>query len=134
MTQDLNPVSWGAQDRFQAHFIVKTHQHDVSEENFLARSKLETKGYFASKRVTGVQWIGGTLADALNSDAELKNMMTRLSYEDAYIAVEPTKGDIRIYGKWKDSYNFVMTKELFAVYDLIASHIKRELGSPPVQS
>ena len=134
MTQNLNPISWGAQDRYQAHFIVKTHQRDVSEENFLARPKLETKGYFASKRVTGVQWIGGTLADALNSDVELKNMMTRLYYEDAHITVEPTKDNIRIYGKWKDSYNFVMTKELFAVYDRIASHIKRELGSPPVQS
>ena len=134
MTQNLNPISWGAQDRYQAHFIVKTHQRDVSEENFLARPKLETKGYFASKRVTGIQWIGGTLADTLNSDAELKNMITRLSYADAHITVEPTKGNIRIYGKWKDSYNFVMTKELFAVYDRIASHIKRELGSPPVQS
>ena len=133
MTQDLNPMPWGAQDRFQAHFIVKTH-HDAFEEDFLARAKLETKGYFASKRVTGVQWIGGTLADVLNSDAELKNMMTRLSYEDAHITVEPTKGDIRIYGKWKDSYTFGITKELFAVYDRIASHIKRELGSPPVQS
>jgi hypothetical protein len=133
MTQDLNPISWGAQDRFQAHFIVKT-RNDISEENFLTRPKLETKGFFASKRVTGVQWIGGGLADALNSDTELKNMMTRLSYEDAHITMEPTKGDIRIYGRWKDSYNFVMTKELFAVYDRIASHIKRESGSPPVQS
>ena len=133
MTQDLNPVSWGAQDRFQAHFIVKT-LHDMSDENILARTKLETEGYFASKRVSGVQWIGGTLAEALDSDSELKNMITKLSYEDAQIIVEPTKGAIRIYGKWKDSHNFTMTKELFAVYDRIASHIKRELGSPPVQS
>ena len=134
MTQELNPVPWGAQDRFQAHFIVKT-QHDLSDENILTRSKLETKGHFASKRVTGVTWIvGGTLAKALNSDAELNNMMTRLSYEDAQITIEPTKGAIRIYGKCKDSHDFIITKELFAVYDRIASHIKRELGSPPVQS
>jgi coproporphyrinogen III oxidase len=133
MTQDLNPVQWGAQDRFQAHFIVKTH-HDVSEESFLARPKLETKGYFASKRVSGVQWIGGILADALNSDRELEKMLTKIPYEDAQIYVEPTKGGIRIHGKWKDSHNFTMTKELFAVYDRIASHIKRELGPPPVQS
>ena len=123
MTQDLNPISWGAQDRYQAHFIVKTH-NDISDEEFLARPKLETKGHFTSKKVTGVQWIGGILADALNSDAELKTMMTRLSYEDAHITVEPTKDGIRIYGKWKDSYNFTITKELFAVYDRIASHIK----------
>ena len=124
MTQDLNPISWGAQDRFQAHFIVNT-RNDISEEDFLARVKLETKGHFASKKVIGVEWIGGTLADELNSDAELKNMMTRLSYEDAHITVEPTKGNVRIYGKWKDSYNFGITKELFAVYDRIASHIKK---------
>jgi len=124
MTQDLNPISWGAQDRFQAHFIVKIRD-DVSEEDFLARAKLETKGHFASKKVIGVEWIGGALADALNSDAELKNMMTRLSYEDAHITVEPTKGNVRIYGKWKDSYTFGITKELFAVYDRIAYHIKK---------
>ena len=133
MTQELNPVPWGAQDRFQVHFIVKT-SHDVLAENILARTKLETKGHFASKRVTGVQWIGGTLATALNSDTELKNMMTKLSYYDAQITIDPTKGAIRIYGKWKDSYDFTISKELFAVYDRIASHIKRELGSPPVQS
>ena len=133
MTQELNPISWGAQDRYQAHFIVKTND-GISAEDFLTRSKLETQGHFASKKVTGVQWIGGSLADALNSDAELKNMMTRLSYEDAHITIEPTKGSIRIHGKWKDSYNFTINKELFVVYDRIASHIKRELGSPPVQS
>ena len=133
MTQELNPVQWGAQDRFQAHFIVKT-AHDISDENILARIKLETKGHFGSKSVSGVQWIGGTLAEALNSDAELKNMITRLSYEDTQITIEPTKGAVRIYGKWKDSYNFTISKELFAVYDRIASHIKRELSSPPVQS
>jgi hypothetical protein len=133
MIQDLNPIPWGAQDRFQAHFIVKT-PNVIQEENFLATPKLETKGYFATKRVTGVQWIGGTLADVLNSDAELKTMITKLSCEDAQINVEPTKGGIRIYGKWKDSYNFTMTNQLFVVYDRIASHIKRELGSPPIQS
>lgn len=133
MTQDLNSTPWGAQDRFQAHFIVKTI-HDIPEENFLVRPKLETSGHFASKRVSGVEWIGGNLADVLNSDNELKNMIIKLPYVDAQICIEPTKGGIRIYGKWKDSYNFTMTKELFAVYEKIASHIKRELGSPPIQS
>jgi len=133
MVQDLNPISWGSQDRFQAHFVVKTH-HEISEKNFLVMSKLETRGYFASKRVTGVQWIGGALVDALNFDNELKTMMTKLSYKDAQIYVEPTKGGIRIHGNWKDSHDFTMTKELFAVYDRIASHIKNELSSPPVQS
>lgn len=133
MTQDLNPVSWGAQDRYQAHFIVKVPS-GISENDFLARAKLQTNGYFSSKRVSGVQWIGGALADALNSDDALKTMMTRLPYRDAQISIEPTKGGIRIHGKWKDSHEFYMTKELFAVYDRIAFDIKKESGSPPVQS
>ena len=133
MTQDLNPISWGAQDRYQAHFIVKTPK-GISENDFLARARLQTKGHFASKRVTGVQWIGGALADALNSDDTLKTMMTKLPYHDAQISIEPTKGGIRIHGRWKDSNEFSMTKELFAVYDRIALDIKKESGSPPVQS
>jgi hypothetical protein len=131
MSPELNSIPWGAQDRFQAHFIVKTSLV-VSEEDFLVRPKIKTTGHFATKRVSGVEWIGSNLADALNSDNELKSMMTRLSYEDAHIYVEPTKGGIRIYGKWKDSYNFTITKELFAVYEKIASHIKNELSSPPI--
>lgn len=133
MVQDLNPISWGAQDRFQAHFVVKA-SHDIPDENFLARSKPQTKGHFGSKKVVGVRWSGSALADSLNADSEINNLMTKISYKDAQIYVEPTKGGIRIHGGWKDSYEFSMTKELFAVYDRIAYHIKNELRSPPVKS
>src|SRR5579864_1846481 len=111
MAQDLNPISWGAQDRYQAHFIVKI-MTGCDNEDYLARAKLQTKGYFALKRVAGVQWIGGALADALNSDDTLKTMITRLPYTDAQISVEPTTGGVRIHGRWKDSNEFSMTKEL----------------------
>jgi len=133
MAQDLNPVSWGAQDRYQAHFIVKILT-GCDNEDYLARPTLQTKGHFASKKVTGVQWVGGNLADALNKDDTLKTMITRLSYEDAHIFVEPTKGGVRIFGRWKDSYNFTMTKELFAVYDRIALVIKTMSCPPPIKS
>ncbi len=123
MSLDPNPTPWGAQDRFQAHFIVKTtSRHD--DVDFLAKTELTTKGHFALKQVSDVRWTGGKLAEQLTSDAELKNMITNLSYEDAHIWVEPTKYGIRIHGKWKDSYNFGISKELFAVYDKIAYHIK----------
>lgn len=133
MAQDLNPISWGAQDRYQAHFIVKILSSPDSED-YLARPKLQTKGHFGSKKVTGIKWVGGELADALNNDETLKNMITRLSYEDAQISVEPTKGGVRIFGRWKDSNDFTMTKELFTVYDRIALDIRNMSGSPPVKS
>lgn len=133
MGRDLKPLAWGAQDRFQAHFIVKT-PGEISEEKFLARPKIDTQGHFASKRVLKVKWMGGGLANSLNSDAELETMMKKLSVKDANISIEPTKGGVRIHGPWKGSYDFIITKEMFAVYDRIALHVKKELGLPPIKS
>jgi len=126
MSQDLNPQPWGAQDRFQAHFIVKT-ENQINLDDLLAKTKLQTKGHFAAKKVTDVEWVGGELAELLNSDAELKSMIVKLPYNDAFIWVEPTKKGIRIHGKWKSSQQMGVTKELFEVYDRVASHIKKQL-------
>ena len=121
--QDPNPLPWGTQDRFQAHFIVRK---DLSENDmgFVAETKLTTKGHFGSKKVVGVQWDGGRIADVLNNDAELTNMILKQSVKDAHIRIDPTKNGVRIYGKWKNSSEFGISKDLFAIYDKIASHIK----------
>ncbi|NHI02426.1 hypothetical protein DYY67_0465 [Candidatus Nitrosotalea sp. TS] len=42
MSQDLNPAPWGAQDRFQAHFIVKTESQLTDSDNLLAKTTLNT--------------------------------------------------------------------------------------------
>jgi hypothetical protein len=131
MTQDLNPYPWGAQDRFQAHFIVKTNGNQALEE-FLAITELKTEGHFSRKKIVGLQWVGGNIVKVLNSDEELKNKILKLPYRDAKIWVEPTKNSIRIHGKWKSSNELQVSKELFEVYDKIASHIKTMLGSPPI--
>ena len=122
--QDPNPLPWGAQDRFQAHFIIKK---DLSEndEGFVAETKLITKGHFGSKKLIDVQWVGGSIADVLNSDTELTNMMLKQSIEDIHIRIDPTKNGVRIYGDWKNSNEFGISKGLFAIYDKIAFHIKK---------
>lgn len=121
--QDPNPLPWGAQDRFQAHFIVRK---DLSENDrgFVAETKLSTKGHFGSKKVVGVQWDGERIADVLNNDAELTNMILKQSVKDAHIRIDPTKNGVRIYGNWKNNNEFGVSKDLFAIYDKIASHIK----------
>lgn len=126
MAQDLIPLPWGAQDRYQAHFIVRIG-NPLNFDDFIARTKLTTKGHFSSKKVADVKWIGGELAQNLNSDPDLKNMILKLPYVDALIWVEPTKKGIRIHGKWKSSQNLAVTREMFDVYDKIASHIKKLL-------
>ena len=122
--QDPNPLPWGAQDRLQAHFIVK---QDSGEKllRFTARTNLETTGHFGSKKITGVTRDGGELAEQLNADLSLNKMITKQPINDATIYVDPTDNGIRIYGKWKNSHDFSVTKELFEIYDKIAGYVKK---------
>jgi hypothetical protein len=123
--QDPNPMPWGALDRYQAHFIVRK-QVDQNVINFVAKTKLTTKGYFSSKTILKVEWDGsGSLARRLNEDSTLNDMIAKQSIRDAIIYVEPTEGAIRIRNKWKNHLDFGITKELFEIYDRIAGHIKK---------
>ena len=122
--QDPNPQPWGALDRFQAHFIVRKNT-DSTIGTYVAKTKLTTKGHFASKTVEKVSWDGpGELAAKLNEDTELNEMIARESVKDAAIFIEPTEGAVRIRGKWDNHLAFGITKELFTIYDRIAGHIK----------
>lgn len=121
--QDPNPLPWGTQDRFQAHFIVKKDS-GTNSLDYTARTVLSTEGHFGSKKVKNVTWNGGKLANTLNNDATLNEMIQKQSIKDATIFVDPIDNVIRIYGKWKNSFEFGITKELFEIYDKIASHIK----------
>ncbi len=122
--QDPNPMPWGALDRYQAHFIVK-RDAGTSVQNFVARTTLETRGHFASKTITAVRWNGpGSLAARLNGDETLNGMIKAQSLKDATIYVEPTGDVIRIRGKWDNHLAFGITRQMFDIYDRIASHIK----------
>ena len=126
--QDPNPLPWGAQDRFQAHFVV---QQDIGNDveswrlRRVARTRLKTTGHFGSKKIIGVIWEGGKLAEDLNSDSSLNEIIAKQPINDATIFVDPTDNGIRIYGKWKNSFGFGITKELFEIYNKIAGHIKK---------
>ena len=126
--QDPNPLPWGAQDRFQAHFVV---QQDIGNDveswrlRRVARTRLKTTGHFGSKKIIGVTWEVGKLAEDLNADSSLNEIIANQSINDATIFVDPTDNGIRIYGKWKNSYDFSITKELFDIYNNIAGYIKK---------
>ena len=123
--QDPNPMPWGALDRYQAHFIVRK-QVDQGITNYVAKTKLTTKGHFSSKTIIKVEWYGsGSLVRRLNEDSTLNDMIAKQSIRDATIYVEPTDGAIRIRNKWKNHLDFGITKELFEIYDRIAGHIKK---------
>ena len=121
--QDPNPLPWGTQDRFQAHFIVKKDSGNNTLD-YIAKTTLSTKGHFGSKKIKNVTWNGGNLAKSLNDDSALNKMIQKQSVKDATIFVDPTEDVVRIYGKWKTNFEFGITKELFEIYDKIAGHIK----------
>ncbi len=122
--QDPNPIPWGAQDRFQAHFIVRKDV-GVAVGNHLAKTKLITKGHFGAKTVVKVEWNGpGSLASKLNEDVELNEMIAKQPIKYATIYVEPTEVAVRIRGKWDNHLAFGITKELYEIYNKIAGHIK----------
>ena len=126
--QDPNPLPWGAQDRFQAHFVVQQEIDNDTESwrlRRVARTRLKTTGHFGSKKIIGVTWEGGKLAEDLNADSSLNEAIANQSVNDATIFVDPTDNGIRIYGKWKNSFDFGITKELFEIYNKIAGHIKK---------
>jgi len=122
--QDPNPIPWGAQDRFQAHFIVRKDA-GTADRDYLAKTKLTTKGHFGSKTIVKVEWNGfGSISSKLNEDNELNEMIAKQSIKNATIYVEPTEGAIRIRSKWDNHIAFGITKELFEIYNRIAGHIK----------
>jgi len=122
---DPNPDPWGTEDRFQAHFIVRKDA-GAAVSNFLARTKLTTQGHFATKKILKVGWTGsGSLAQLLNQDTELNEMISKQTLRDSAITVEPTDGAVRIRGKWKNHLDFGISEQLFWIYDRIAGHIKK---------
>ena len=121
--QDPNPSPWGAQDRFQAHYIVRVKGVE-NVLDYTARTTLSTIGHFGSKKITDIEWQGGKISDTLNSDTSLKEMIVKQTPNDAVISIEPTNQGVRIYGKWKNGFEFGISKELFEIYNKIAGHIK----------
>lgn len=121
--QDATISYWGAQDRFQAHFIVKI---DVTHPfKYVARTILQTEGHFGAKKIKSVSWNGGLLAEELNKDTELNELIAKQSINDATIFVDPAIKEIRIYSKWKNAHDFNITKDMYAIYNKIAEHIKK---------
>ena len=120
--QDPNPLPWGAQDRFQAHFIVK--RETKKPIDLTARTVLQTSGHFGSKIVTKVEWQGGKITDTLNDDSVLNDLIAQQSVDNATITIDPTSKGIRIYGKWKNSFEFNVSKVQFDIFDKRAGHIK----------
>ena len=93
----------------------------------MARCKPLTTGYFSSKRVVEVKWIGeGKFAEVLQGDTGLTEMLKEVMQKAGEITVDPQENQIRIYCKWVHEENLPYSPVMLEIADRIAFHIKTD--------
>jgi hypothetical protein len=125
--QDPNPILYGALQYYQIHYIVEDI-HVANPEALLAKCEPISKGHFKNKKVVDVKWWGGRLAEALQADIELKEMLKAILPQEGEIIVDPVDDHVRIYSKWKHEDDLKFDPTVFKVMDKIAYHIQQLKG------
>ena len=125
--QDPNLIPYGALQYFQIHYIVESKVMP-DPTMFLAKCKPVTKGHFRNKTIVDVKWIGGRLAEILQTDIELKEILKTVLLKEGEIRIDPLDDHIRIYGKWVHEDNLKFNAKMFDAADRIAYHIQTLIG------
>lgn len=125
--QDPNPILYGALQYYQIHYIVEDI-HVANPEALLAKCEPISKGHFKNKKVVDVKWWGGRLAEALQADIELKEMLKEILPQEGEIIVDPVDDHVRIYSKWKHEDDLKFDPTVFKAMDKIAYHIQQLKG------
>jgi hypothetical protein len=74
-----------------------------------------------------VKWEGGRLANILEADFELKEILRQILYEEGELKIDPLEDHIRIYGKWRNEDQLKFNPKTFEAIDRIAGQIKKLL-------
>ncbi len=114
--------TYGTLPFYQLHFIVKGNGR-MYGELLLARTRKRVTGV-VSKRVEDVWWEGGKIADRLNSDTRLKELLLHVIKDEGDIFIDPTDDVIRIYSRFKGEHELRLSKEAIEAFNIIALHIK----------
>ncbi len=125
--QDPNPILYGALQYYQIHYIVEDI-HVANPEALLAKCEPISKGHFKNKKVVDVKWWGGRLAEVLQADIELKEMLKAILPHEGEIIVDPVDDHVRIYSKWKHEDDLKFDPTVFQAMDKIAYHIQQLKG------
>lgn len=116
--------TYGALPYYQIHFVVKGNGK-MFEELLLARTRKRVRG-LVSKRVEDVWWEGGKIAERLNTDSRLKQLLLTVLKHDDDIFIDPVENAVRIYTRFKIESEVMryLTKDAIEAYNIIAGHIK----------
>jgi hypothetical protein len=75
-----------------------------------------------------VKWWGGRLAEILQADMELKEMLKAILPQEGEIRIDPVDDHVRIYSRWKHEDDLEFDPKVFEVVDKIAHHIQKLKG------
>ena len=121
---------WGALPYHQAHFVVICNGKNITER-LLARTRKRTKGII-HKEIIDVWWEGGSIADQLNQDIELKSLLKEILLEEGDIYLDPTENCVRIHSSWKADQKYKINNISIQVYNIIARHLNKFIKSEEI--
>ncbi|MCS7140562.1 MAG: hypothetical protein NZ888_00055 [Candidatus Nitrosocaldus sp.] len=125
MVEDSSTThAYGALPFYQVHFVVKGNGK-MLEELLLARTRKRVRG-MVRKSVEDVWWEGGKIAERLNSDTRLKQLLLTVLKDGDDIFVDPVENAVRIYSRFKMESEVVtsLSREVIEVYNIISGHVK----------
>ena len=125
---DISQIPYGALDYYQVHYVIIAKNRIYDNAAFLARCYPVTKGHFTNKEIVDVKWDGSQLANILEADLELKEILRQILHEEGELKVDPLEDHIRIYGKWKNEDQLRFNPKTFDAIHKIAGHIRKLLN------
>ena len=131
--------------RYDYHYVVRVKVAGLEPKLEAEFKPIEKRKGLFGKEVVGFQWKGGELAQKLNSDSDLKNMLLKEGLHRLLIKPEKEHQCVRITpptGPATFSIDFgrhpsiigreaLPTREAFEIYDKIAQHIRSIAGAQP---
>jgi hypothetical protein len=131
--------------RYDYHYLVRANVASLENKLKAELKPIEKRKGLFGKEIVGYQWEGGELAQRLNSDSDLKNMLLKGSIHRLSVVPEKEKQCVRITplsGPETLDFNFGLhpiilgrrmfpTRETFGIYDKIAQHIRGLAGPRP---
>jgi hypothetical protein len=129
---------------YRYNYVVKANVGNL--ENKLKAEAKQIKKGFLNREIIDYEWEGGELAQLLNADSELKNMLLELgsphlmvipNEKDQYVEITTAVSPITtiVIGGIPVKYELTVgrkafpTREAFEAYDRIAQHIRKILSA-----
>jgi hypothetical protein len=131
---------------YDYHYVVRAKVAGLESKLEAELKPTEKRKGLFGKEVVGYQWEGGDLAQRLNSDSDLKNMLLKEGIYRLWISPEKKQQCVRITPMTRPEtvtrFDFghhpvivgrkaFPTREAFEVYDKIAQHIRSIASARP---